>query len=209
MLRWPSRNGSTWFCPGPSNTNFDPTGNAEMRKQDGSFAREGFVLETQLDKVGAKGWELRQLPAPSKPCLLLQETQVAIAFGAGGLPAEHPLDALQNKVQPAVSRLSQRLNLVLHTFTLPRSLVASMPFRSASLKARFGICPHFAVSRTVLLYQLADKDIGGPGPLKAFCTGVRDGRHPAEGGCLKPTSVFNPEDITMKDVAQSRSSPSI
>jgi hypothetical protein len=43
---------------GASNTNFDPTGNPDMRKQDGSFAREGFVLETQLDKVGEKGWEL-------------------------------------------------------------------------------------------------------------------------------------------------------
>ena len=49
---------------GPSNTNFDPTGNAEMRKQDGSFAREGFVLETQLDKVGAKGWELVSVAGP-------------------------------------------------------------------------------------------------------------------------------------------------
>ena len=43
---------------GPSSTNFDATGNSDMRKQQGSFAREGFVLETQLDKEGAKGWEL-------------------------------------------------------------------------------------------------------------------------------------------------------
>jgi len=49
---------------GPSNTNFDPTGNPDMRKQDGSFAREGFVLETQLDKVGAKGWELVSVAGP-------------------------------------------------------------------------------------------------------------------------------------------------
>jgi len=42
----------------PGSTNFEPTGNPDMRKQDGSFAREGFVLETQLDKVGRNGWEL-------------------------------------------------------------------------------------------------------------------------------------------------------
>jgi hypothetical protein len=49
---------------GPGNTNFDPTGNSDMRKQEGSFAREGFVLETQLDKVGAKGWELVSVAGP-------------------------------------------------------------------------------------------------------------------------------------------------
>jgi len=49
---------------GPGNTNFEPTGNPNMRKQDGSFAREGFVLETQLDKVGAKGWELVSVAGP-------------------------------------------------------------------------------------------------------------------------------------------------
>ena len=42
----------------PGSTNFEATGNSEMRKQDGSFGREGFVLETQLDKVGRNGWEL-------------------------------------------------------------------------------------------------------------------------------------------------------
>lgn len=41
-----------------SSTNLEPTGNSDMRKQDGSFGREGFVLETQLDKVGRNGWEL-------------------------------------------------------------------------------------------------------------------------------------------------------
>ena len=42
----------------PSSTNFEATGNSEMRKQDGSFGQEGFVLESQLDKVGKNGWEL-------------------------------------------------------------------------------------------------------------------------------------------------------
>lgn len=43
---------------GPSTTNFSPTGNPSMRKEDVPFAREGFVLEQHLDKLGAKGWEL-------------------------------------------------------------------------------------------------------------------------------------------------------
>jgi len=43
---------------GPSTTNFTPTGNPSMRKEDVPFAREGFVLEQHLDKLGAKGWEL-------------------------------------------------------------------------------------------------------------------------------------------------------
>ncbi len=44
---------------GPSGTNFSPTGNPDMRKEaSSSFAREGFVLEQHLDKLGAKGWEL-------------------------------------------------------------------------------------------------------------------------------------------------------
>jgi len=43
---------------GPSSTNFSPTNEPSMRKETGSFGREGFVLEQHLDKLGAKGWEL-------------------------------------------------------------------------------------------------------------------------------------------------------
>jgi hypothetical protein len=44
---------------GPSTTNFTPTGNPRMRKEPNvPFAREGFVLEQHLDKLGANGWEL-------------------------------------------------------------------------------------------------------------------------------------------------------
>ena len=43
---------------GPSSTNFSPTGNPRMRKEEGGFGREAFVLEQHLDKLGAKGWEL-------------------------------------------------------------------------------------------------------------------------------------------------------
>ena len=43
---------------GPSSTNFTPTGNSRMRKEDSGFGREAFVLEAHLDKLGARGWEL-------------------------------------------------------------------------------------------------------------------------------------------------------
>ena len=43
---------------GPHTTNFTPTSNPRMRKEDAGFAREAFVLEAHLDKLGAKGWEL-------------------------------------------------------------------------------------------------------------------------------------------------------
>src|SRR5262245_46599768 len=41
------------------NVNLNPTGNSSMRKEpSGGFGREAFVLEQNLDKLGAKGWEL-------------------------------------------------------------------------------------------------------------------------------------------------------
>jgi hypothetical protein len=43
----------------PNRTNFQPTGNANMRKEEmGSFGAEAFVLEQHLDRLGGKGWEL-------------------------------------------------------------------------------------------------------------------------------------------------------
>jgi len=43
---------------GPSTTNFTPSGNSKMRKSEGGFGREAFVLEQHLDKLGAEGWQL-------------------------------------------------------------------------------------------------------------------------------------------------------
>ncbi|MEO8434579.1 MAG: hypothetical protein ABI596_06765 [Pyrinomonadaceae bacterium] len=44
---------------GPTTTNFTATGNPNMKKlEESTFAREGFVLEQHLDKLGAQGWEL-------------------------------------------------------------------------------------------------------------------------------------------------------
>ena len=43
----------------PNRTNFSPTGNPSMRKEEGgSFGHEAFVLEQHLDRMGNKGWEL-------------------------------------------------------------------------------------------------------------------------------------------------------
>jgi hypothetical protein len=40
-------------------TNLSPSGNSSMRKEPNSpFAREAFPLEQNMDKLGAKGWEL-------------------------------------------------------------------------------------------------------------------------------------------------------
>jgi hypothetical protein len=49
---------------GASTTNFTPTGNSRMRKEEGGFGREAFVLEQHLDKLGAKGWELVSVAGP-------------------------------------------------------------------------------------------------------------------------------------------------
>lgn len=39
-------------------TNFTASDGGSMRKADGAFSREYFPLEKNLDKLGAKGWEL-------------------------------------------------------------------------------------------------------------------------------------------------------
>jgi hypothetical protein len=50
---------------GPSTTNLTPTGNPRMRKEPTvPFAREAFVLEQHLDKLGANGWELVAVAGP-------------------------------------------------------------------------------------------------------------------------------------------------
>jgi len=50
----------------PNRTNFQPTGNPDMRKEEmGSFGTEAFVLEQHLDRMGAQGWELVQVAGPA------------------------------------------------------------------------------------------------------------------------------------------------
>jgi hypothetical protein len=51
------------------NSNLTPSGNPRMRKDDSNaFVREAFVLEMNMDKLGAKGWELVSVSGhPSDP----------------------------------------------------------------------------------------------------------------------------------------------
>lgn len=50
---------------GPGTTNLTPTNNPRMRKEPNvPFAREAFVLEQHLDKLGANGWELVSVAGP-------------------------------------------------------------------------------------------------------------------------------------------------
>ena len=56
-----SEKGERWeylVVAGPSSSNFSATGNDRMRKDEGRFGREAFVLEQHLDKLGSMGWEL-------------------------------------------------------------------------------------------------------------------------------------------------------
>ena len=53
--------GEQWeyLIVGGGNVNFSSSSNSSMRKEtSGSFAREVFPLEANMDKLGAKGWEL-------------------------------------------------------------------------------------------------------------------------------------------------------
>lgn len=53
------------------NVNLHPSGNSSMRKErDSGFAREAFVLEQNMDKLGVKGWELVSVEgSPGDPTL--------------------------------------------------------------------------------------------------------------------------------------------
>ncbi|HKQ07361.1 MAG TPA: hypothetical protein VJ464_19705 [Blastocatellia bacterium] len=49
-------------------TNLTPSGNSSLRKESVGFSREDFVVEQQMDKLGAKGWELVSVSgAPGGP----------------------------------------------------------------------------------------------------------------------------------------------
>lgn len=64
----PSVAGDEWeylAVAGPHTTSFTPANNPKMRKEpNAGFAREAFVLEQHLDKLGASGWELVSVAGP-------------------------------------------------------------------------------------------------------------------------------------------------
>jgi len=48
--------------------NLNPSDSSTMRKAPGAFSRENFPLEQNMDKLGAKGWELVTVTgAPADP----------------------------------------------------------------------------------------------------------------------------------------------
>jgi len=62
-----STGGSGWeyLVVSGGNTNLDAAGGGRMRKETVGFAREAFPLEQNMDKLGAKGWELVQVSGSS------------------------------------------------------------------------------------------------------------------------------------------------
>lgn len=60
-----------YLVVGGSNTNLTPSGNPNLRKEpSGPFSREAFVLEQNMDKLGAKGWELVAVMGPPQDPIL-------------------------------------------------------------------------------------------------------------------------------------------
>lgn len=58
---------------GTTNLSASDTGNGSMRKEPGAFSRESFPLEKNLDKLGAKGWELVAVTgSPADPIFYLK-----------------------------------------------------------------------------------------------------------------------------------------
>jgi hypothetical protein len=54
-------------------TNLEPSGSSTMRKAGTGSFREAFVVETNLDKLGAAGWELVGVGgSPSDPVYYLK-----------------------------------------------------------------------------------------------------------------------------------------
>lgn len=52
------------------NANLNPSDSATLRKAPGAFSRENFPLEQNMDKLGAKGWELVSVSgSPGDPFL--------------------------------------------------------------------------------------------------------------------------------------------
>ena len=64
-----SSDGWEYLVVGGGTTNLSPATDSSMRKEmSGSFGREHYPLEKNLDKLGARGWELVSVAgAPNDP----------------------------------------------------------------------------------------------------------------------------------------------
>ena len=54
----PSGDGWEYLVVSGGTVNLSPSDSGSLRKEPGAFTREWFPLEKNLDKLGAKGWEL-------------------------------------------------------------------------------------------------------------------------------------------------------
>ena len=60
----PAAEGWEYLIVAGGTTNLSPTGNSSMRKVTSGGFRELFVVEKNLDKLGAEGWELVSVVGP-------------------------------------------------------------------------------------------------------------------------------------------------
>jgi hypothetical protein len=69
-----SEDGWEYLVVAGGTTNLMPSGSSSMRKEPSvGFERESFALERNLDKLGAKGWELvAVLGSPADPTYYLK-----------------------------------------------------------------------------------------------------------------------------------------
>jgi hypothetical protein len=71
----PASTGDGWeyLVVSGGNVNLTPSDSGTMRKEPGAFGRELFPLERNLDKLGAKGWELVAVTgSPADPTFYLK-----------------------------------------------------------------------------------------------------------------------------------------
>jgi hypothetical protein len=60
----PSGEGWEYLVVQGGTVNLSPSDSGSQRKEPGAFNRESFPLEKNLDKLGAKGWELVAVAGP-------------------------------------------------------------------------------------------------------------------------------------------------
>jgi hypothetical protein len=69
----PSGGGWEYLVVQGGTVNLSASDGGSMRKEPGAFSREAFPLERNLDKLGAKGWELVTVSgSPADPVFFLK-----------------------------------------------------------------------------------------------------------------------------------------
>ena len=69
----PAGDGWEYLVVSGGTVNLTPSDSGSLRKEPGAFSREWFPLEKNLDKLGAKGWELVAVAgSPNDPIFYLK-----------------------------------------------------------------------------------------------------------------------------------------